>query len=851
MASYAQTQPTQFNPFVAPTDLNAQARRDQQELQAQVQVGTAKQSLYNDNAQKIQGLIDNVAGLQVARDVDKQYLNQALNGYKNDMQTIMKGDFSKQQVFNQAGSMAAKVYNDPKILSAVSSTKNYQDALGQLQEAHKNSKSSPTNDNFLTRNLNQYLQDQTVGATLGKQQYNDFFDYQKGFQDFMKDKHGNVTVEQNPYSNKTDGTPDWNAYALVDGKKVQISPLDVQNDARTYFSSNAQAANQLNIDSVYYSDKNDTGSAFQSYKASNTANLQSLTKQMEALQNDSKLNPTNSATNAAKIAQYQEAITKTQALNAKNEQAFLANPESAKMSLFQNQVLQGFGNRFAYTDLESKIIKNPIFEGEMDVEKLNLQKQKFDWDKESFKMNFDLEERKMQNTIKAAQISSGVAVGGQYDATKAEAYTPKDYQNDLKIAATEVTQNQLQTLYNTGAYNSIVTPGQDSRGNTIYRFNSGVTQKQFQEAWDQARTSYYNNPQGASRALKEYYDSSMGDQSGVGKERVYFAEAKRFNDINQQVEDKYKGDPQYQKYKQVEQNLGDPGTVFGYVDNKDGTKTPITRQDFIKYGQRSPDLPDKTKNAIDDIVNEQTNPGYSGNKDFKKEWGRVTDAIFENKDIYNKYSSDVNETFKNIAPNKSSIAVSEIINDKNANKLAALTTFASNQPDKASDFTKVTGEKGAGKITIGARKNPVSGQVTAFITNSKGTTAVIDIDNITAGQLEPSLMETDPYAGQQRILDANQGKYKGIKTTTGPNGLESYLPTQSNLKKYNMRYQIERSANGRGYAPIPEYSVNGTGTWIPLPYESKYFGSLAEANNWVNQVAAKGDDYLENTFLKQ
>lgn len=860
MASYGQSAPQQFNPFIAPTDLAASAQRGQQELQAQVAVGEQKQQAYNTNAQKIQGVIDNISGLQVAKDIDKQYLNQSIESFKNDIEaTVKKADLSKQVMFNQAGSLGAKVANDPKVLAAVTSTRNYQDALGQIQEAHKNGKSSPSNDNYLMRNINSWMGDQTVGATLGKQQYTDFFDYQKGFQDFMKDKHGNVIVEQNPYSNKTDGTPDWSAYALVEGKKVQISPLDVQHDAQTYFSSNMQAQTQLNMDSVLYSDKNDTTQAFQRYQASNRDNLQSLVNQMEGLQKDSKLNPTNSLQNSAKITQYQDAIAKTQALNSKNEQEFLANPESAKMSLFQNQVLQGFANRFAYSDLESKIVKNPIFDAQLDVEKLNLQKQKFEWDKESFNKNFDLEERKMQNAIKAAQISSGIAVTTGYDAKTAEAYTPKDYENDLKTASHEVFQGQLQTLYNTGAYGSIVQLGQDTSGNTIYLPKPGVTQGQFQTAWTQAKKSYVDNPQGASRALKEYYENGNGDQSGVGKERVYFAEAKRFNDINQQIDQQFQGDPNYQKYKQVESTIGDPQQALATLNNSEigQPNGVITRADIVKYvqklqGAKNVDLPERVNNGIFNIIADTQHVGSDEYSNFRKEVSRIQSALGNNKEVYNKYSDQVAQAFKNIAPNKSGISVSEKINDKNANKLAALTTFASGISDKkAQEIDAVTGQKQAGDIYVGATKNPVTGQVTAFVRNSKGTTATIDVDNVTAGQLEPSLMETDPYAGQQRILEANQGKFRGVKTTTGENGLDSYIPQNSNLKRYNMRYQIERSASGRGYAPVPEYSIVGSGQWVPLPYESKYFGSLAEANNWVNQVAAKGDDYLENTFLKQ
>src|ERR1700744_2044211 len=116
MASYAQSQPLQFNPFVPQTDVQLQERLGQENLQAQTAVGIQKEQSYQENAQKIQGLYDNVIGIQLVKDSDKAYLNQAVDSLKNDMQSIAKADLSKQQIFNQAGSIAAKIYNDPKIL---------------------------------------------------------------------------------------------------------------------------------------------------------------------------------------------------------------------------------------------------------------------------------------------------------------------------------------------------------------------------------------------------------------------------------------------------------------------------------------------------------------------------------------------------------------------------------------------------------------------------------------------------------------------------------------------------------------------------------------------------------------
>ena len=64
--------PIQFNPYV-----------QQLPVEAMVKVGMEKQQLYNEGVQKIQTGIDNVAGLDIMRDVDRSYLQSKLEDLGN------------------------------------------------------------------------------------------------------------------------------------------------------------------------------------------------------------------------------------------------------------------------------------------------------------------------------------------------------------------------------------------------------------------------------------------------------------------------------------------------------------------------------------------------------------------------------------------------------------------------------------------------------------------------------------------------------------------------------------------------------------------------------------------------
>ena len=59
---------TQFNPYVSTLP-----------VEAMVKVGMEKQRRYDEGVQKIQSKIDQVAGLDIMKDVDKNYLQSKLD----------------------------------------------------------------------------------------------------------------------------------------------------------------------------------------------------------------------------------------------------------------------------------------------------------------------------------------------------------------------------------------------------------------------------------------------------------------------------------------------------------------------------------------------------------------------------------------------------------------------------------------------------------------------------------------------------------------------------------------------------------------------------------------------------
>src|SRR5690606_31851221 len=143
MASFSDHIPT-FNPYV-----------QQLPVDAMVSVGLQKQQQYNQGIERIQSQIDSIAGLDIARESDRQYLQAKLNEVGGDLKKVAAGDFSNYQLVNSVGGMINKISKDRRIQNAVSSTIKYKKGLQELEEARKEGKSGPSNEaDFYSRAAN-------------------------------------------------------------------------------------------------------------------------------------------------------------------------------------------------------------------------------------------------------------------------------------------------------------------------------------------------------------------------------------------------------------------------------------------------------------------------------------------------------------------------------------------------------------------------------------------------------------------------------------------------------------------------------------------------------------------------
>jgi len=216
---------SQFNPYI-------------QELPVQemYQVGMAKQAQYNQGVQKIQNYIDRVAGVDVYRDVDKQYLQSKLGELGNKLKTVAAGDFSNQQLVNSVAGMTSQIAKDPLINNAVSSTAAYRNGLMRIQKDTDEGKSNPANVSNFNKQAQPWLTSQKAGEVFNGS-YKPHFDIMKfAKEQFDAIKPGKWSFDQ-IYETDSDGNYKVNVVKNKNGttsKEFVVSPymLRMQKEGR-------------------------------------------------------------------------------------------------------------------------------------------------------------------------------------------------------------------------------------------------------------------------------------------------------------------------------------------------------------------------------------------------------------------------------------------------------------------------------------------------------------------------------------------------------------------------------------------------------------------------------------------
>lgn len=260
MASWSDKIP-QFNPYV-----------EQLPVEDMVKVGMQKQQMYNEGIQKIQTQIDNVAGLDIMKDVSKKYLQSKLDQLGNDLKTVAAGDFSNFQLVNSTAGMATQIAKDENIQTAVASTARIKKQQSILEKAKSEGKASVQNEAFFNHGVNEYLTDNDLKSSY-KGEYINYTDIDKKLREvadkikevdnsienpFKRDNAGNTLYfKTDPKTGKTTTSidPKSGGVAQIDDAILAIKTKGkpAQKILDNFYSSLSENdLQQLHIDGWYH-----------------------------------------------------------------------------------------------------------------------------------------------------------------------------------------------------------------------------------------------------------------------------------------------------------------------------------------------------------------------------------------------------------------------------------------------------------------------------------------------------------------------------------------------------------------------------------------------------------------------
>jgi hypothetical protein len=471
MASFTD-QISQFNPYV-----------QQLPIDAMVQVGTYKQGQYDKGIEKIQGYIDNVAGMDVVRPIDKQRLQSKLNELGGKLKTVSAGDFSNAQLVNSVTGMASQIVKDEDIRNAVSSTQQYKKAIKDREGYLKEGKSSPSNDWLLQQKTNKWFNGDLKETFTGG--YDPYVNWKKEAIEVIKAITKDGTITEDSFTTVKDPITGKSRVVLADAitrnKYSGVSPEKIQQALLVGLTP--AAMRQMEIDGMYtYSNINkpedfkrvledrykDNTSFYEEQKTKLTNALSSTNSGSEKLSIESKINELNKI-----IGNFDK--EKGRLIG----QVDSGNLDGAKATLYSMDSISNFSKPFSFT--ETSVTKETSPEAEMAMKRATLNQS---WQIHLDNMSMEREKIKVSKEANKIAAAANAPYGGFPD-TIDQSLLPTVNNSTL----TETT-NKDKTLLDTSDATFIKNNGKDA-------------------SWfNQQKAAWEKSPNGVDASISQYFKTT-------------------------------------------------------------------------------------------------------------------------------------------------------------------------------------------------------------------------------------------------------------------------------------------------------------------------------------------------------
>ena len=428
---------TQFNPYVSTLPVDAM-----------VKVGQLKQAQYEQGVQKIQSQIDKVAGMDVLRDVDKNYLQSKLNELGGNLRTVAAGDFSDFQLVNSVGGMAKQITRDKNIQNAVGSTAWYRKQAQEMESAIKQGKSSQSNIWDFNTKASKYISSQNLDDTFSER-YVPYTDYQKKWTDVLGKLHSNLTQEDITNVMDANGNIDHSklAAAMTRVKDEGISATQIENAIKS--SLRPDDIDQMTIDGRYEFRGASVEQLQKHYQNIYDSQVKTLDGRIAGLQGIAN-------SSGSKPVLKNKALATIDELNAKKVEMskglqtrfddIVANPEQAKGDIYKDGAISEFANSFSWEHRTLEKMTNPELDAAhwektygLQVANAQLERDKFGYTKWIDKEKLGVEKQKLD-----IEISKLYGSASGFTTYLGEGTTLKDPKTAMQMDA-----NQADLVANT------------------------------------------------------------------------------------------------------------------------------------------------------------------------------------------------------------------------------------------------------------------------------------------------------------------------------------------------------------------------------------------------------------------
>jgi len=387
-----------FNPYI-----------QQLPVDEMVKVGMYKQEQYDKGVEKIQSYVDSIAGMDVVRDVDKQYLQSKLNELGSNLKKVAGGDFSNHQLVNSVGGMAKQIIRDEGVQTAVNSTALYRKNLKDIEEDRKAGKENVNNTNKFHKDASPWLNGKAPGEALSASYFKPIDVWGK-IKDIAKEVGVDESDIQQIYQTDANGNriPEYNSKKELVGYKwnpIMVEKITKGKDPAKILDAfkNALTSSdykQLAIDG----EMNKAHYTPQMLKDEIIENTSGQLKQVDnnllmletELINENSKNTKDEATIASltKQKEYYESLKSNLETSVSNSLAAVdRNPDAVRASLWTNSYLTSMSKELSGRSISEKYSVNPLFTVTMEQNKFNRQLQRDAIEDQKWQKDYNLKVR--------------------------------------------------------------------------------------------------------------------------------------------------------------------------------------------------------------------------------------------------------------------------------------------------------------------------------------------------------------------------------------------------------------------------------------------------------------------------